>query len=67
LLRGRCRMNRPRTAGRAGGFVQHVQFDLNGDPGSYPLILPVVRHLAGTGGLELAPGVTFLVGDNGYR
>jgi predicted ATPase len=58
-------MSRSRTAGCAGGFIQQVRLDLNGDTGRYPFVLPVVRHLAGTGGLELAPGVTFLVGDNG--
>lgn len=63
-------MSRSRTAGRAGRFVQQVRLDLNGEastsPGDrYPFALPVVRHLAGIGGLELAPGVTFRVGDNG--
>lgn len=33
--------------------------------GQYPFTLPVVRHLAREGGLELDPAVTFLVGANG--
>lgn len=57
-------MSRSRTVDRVR-FVQQVRFGLNGDTNRYPFDLPVVRHLAGTGGLELGPGVTFLVGDNG--
>ena len=37
--------------------------DPDSDTGRYPFTLPVVRHLARTGGLDLDPGVTFLVGD----
>lgn len=33
--------------------------------GRYPFTLPGVAHLAHAGGLALAPGVTFLVGENG--
>lgn len=63
-------MSRARTDGRAGRCIQQVRLDLNGAastlPGSsYPFALPVVRHLAGVGGLELDAGVTFLIGDNG--
>lgn len=35
------------------------------DTDGYPFTLPVVAQLAHGGGLELDPGVTFLVGDNG--
>lgn len=31
----------------------------------YPFTLPVVRHLARTGGLAIPAGVTFVVGENG--
>ncbi|MBV9314873.1 MAG: AAA family ATPase [Pseudonocardia sp.] len=60
-----------------GGFIQRVRLDCPGDPPAepegpdpvggqeYPFDLPVVRELAAAGGLELGPGVTFLVGENG--
>lgn len=35
------------------------------DTGRYPFTLPAVRSVIEAGGLELDPGVTFLVGDNG--
>lgn len=58
-------MSRSRAASTAGGFIQQFRLELNGDPGRYPFTLPVVRHLAAIGGLELDAGVTFLIGDNG--
>lgn len=57
-------MSRSRTVDPVR-FVQQLRLDLNGNTGRYPFDLPVVRHLAGAGGIELGPGVTFLVGDNG--
>jgi predicted ATPase len=57
----RTRTSRPVT----GGFLRHVRLDAGADTGRYPFTLPVVAHLARAGGLELDPGVTFLVGDNG--
>jgi len=53
----------PTIAG--GGFVQRIRLLPDSDTGRYPFTLPVVRHLAQSGGLDLHPGVTFLVGDNG--
>lgn len=59
-------MSRTRTSRPvAGGFVRHVRLDAGADTGRYPFTLPVVAQLARAGGLELDPGVTFLVGDNG--
>lgn len=59
-------MSRTRTSRPvAGGFFRHVRLDADADTGRYPFTLPVVAQLARTGGLELDPGVTFLVGDNG--
>ena len=57
--------SRSRASGHAGGFIQHVRIARNGDADGFPFTLPVVRHLTSMGGLELGPGVTFLVGDNG--
>jgi predicted ATPase len=45
--------------------VQQVRVEPHTDTGRYPFTLPVVRQLDRAGGLRLAPGVTFLVGDNG--
>lgn len=53
-----------RTADRWGWFIHQVHLDRRGDAGRYPFTLPVVAHLAKSG-LELNPGVTFLIGDNG--
>jgi predicted ATPase len=53
------------TARAGGGFVQRIRLLPDSDTGRYPFTLPVVRHLAQVGGLDLDPGVTFLVGDNG--
>lgn len=53
-----------RAARGPGWFVQQVRLDRHADTGRYPFTLPVVAHLADSG-LELQPGVTFLVGDNG--
>ncbi|MGH3469300.1 MAG: AAA family ATPase [Thermocrispum sp.] len=56
-------MNRART--RPGGFIQQVRLDPHTSTGRYPFTLPIVRQLDRLGGLDLDPGVTFLVGDNG--
>lgn len=59
-------MSRARTSRPvAGGFLRHVRLDAGIDTSRYPFTLPVVAQLARAGGLELDPGVTFLVGDNG--
>jgi predicted ATPase len=52
-----------RTA--AGGFIQRVRLAPDAATGRYPFTLPAVAWLARSGGLALAPGVTFLVGENG--
>jgi predicted ATPase len=57
--------SRRATTGTGGGFVQRIRLAPDSDTGRYPFTLPVVRHLARTGGVDLDPGVTFLVGDNG--
>jgi predicted ATPase len=48
-----------------GRFVERVALDPTATVRQYPFNLPVVRGLHGSGGIDLAPGVTFLVGDNG--
>ncbi|WP_367127458.1 AAA family ATPase [Saccharothrix sp. HUAS TT1] len=48
-----------------GGFVQHVRLHPHAGTGRYPYTLPVVRELDRSGGVDLDPAVTFLVGDNG--
>jgi predicted ATPase len=59
-------VNRARaTTGTGGGLVQRIRLAPDSDTGRYPFTLPIMRHLAHTGGLDLDPGVTFLVGDNG--
>jgi predicted ATPase len=51
----------------AGGFLRRILLDPGVDvvSGGYPFTLPVVAWLARRGGLDLAPGVTLLVGENG--
>jgi predicted ATPase len=58
-------VSRARTRSATGGFLEQVRLDSHATTGRYPFTLPVVRHLAREGGLELDPAVTFLVGDNG--
>lgn len=58
-------MNRRTATDGAGGFVRQVRLDPQSDTGRYPFTLPVVRALTKAGGLELDPGVTFLIGENG--
>jgi len=48
-----------------GGFIEQILLDRDSDTGRYPFTLPAVRHLADREVLNLDPGVTFLVGDNG--
>lgn len=49
----------------SGGFVRRLRLAAGADTGRYPFTLPAVAWLARSGGLELGPGVTFLVGENG--
>jgi predicted ATPase len=49
----------------AGGFIRRVRLAPGAETGRYPFTLPAVRWLARSGGLALAPGMTFLVGENG--
>ncbi len=51
---------------RLAGFIREIRLDGRpGGPDRYPFTLPAVRWLSGAGGLDIAPGVTFLVGENG--
>ena len=58
---------RASTVGAAAdfGFVRRLRLETRADLGRYPFTLPAVAWLARAGGLDLAPGVTFLVGENG--
>lgn len=47
------------------GFIRRVRVADSADTGRYPFSLPAVRSLARSGGIDLGPGVTFLVGENG--
>jgi predicted ATPase len=49
----------------AGPYIQTVRVTIPAGRSGYPFNLPVVASLAQDGGLDLAPGVTFLVGENG--
>ncbi|WP_330178804.1 AAA family ATPase [Nocardia sp. NBC_01503] len=51
--------------GEPGGFIREVRLESRALAEEYPFTLPAVRWLAGSGGLPLPPGVTFLVGENG--
>lgn len=57
-------MNRAHATERRA-FVRHVRLDSDADTARYPFTLPAVAWLAHTPGLDLPPGVTFLVGENG--
>ena len=46
-------------------FIKRVRLEPEASTDRYPFTLPVVKWLAGSAGLPLVPGVTFLVGDNG--
>lgn len=48
-----------------GGFIKQVRLDAATSVERYPFTLPVVRQVIAAGGLNLDPGVSFLVGDNG--
>lgn len=54
-----------KAARRAGGFIRSASVQLDADTGRYPFTLPAVRSVIQAGDLELDPGVTLLVGDNG--
>lgn len=51
--------------GGGGGFLEQVALIPGADTGRCPFTLPVVAELARCGGLDIAPGATFLVGENG--
>lgn len=57
-------MGNDRFAAR-GGFLRRVLLPQDAVTDDYPFTLPVVRQLAGSPGLSLSPGVTFLAGENG--
>jgi predicted ATPase len=57
--------SRARTRTAPARFIRRVRLAPDAQTGRYPFTLPAVAHLARTGGLALAPGVTFLVGENG--
>ncbi|WP_454196129.1 AAA family ATPase [Nocardia sp. Marseille-Q1738] len=46
-------------------YIREVRLEPDIRSDEYPFCLPVVTHLDRSGGLELAPGVNFLVGENG--
>jgi predicted ATPase len=46
-------------------FIRHVRLPRGSNTGRYPFTLPAVAWLARSNGIELATGVTFLVGENG--
>ncbi|MGH2942085.1 MAG: AAA family ATPase [Solirubrobacteraceae bacterium] len=59
-------MAHPARTIAGGQFVRRVELpDPPPQDGGYPFDLPVVKSLQASDGLDLAPGVTFLVGDNG--
>ncbi len=47
------------------GYIREIRMSPGPHPSDYPFNLPAVTHLAHCGGLPLAEGVTFLVGENG--
>ncbi|MCU1642193.1 MAG: putative ATPase associated with diverse cellular [Nocardia sp.] len=48
-----------------GGYLRAMRLERGTDPDEYPFSLPAVQYLGQAGGLTLAPGVTFFVGENG--
>ena len=50
---------------RQGWFLRQLRIEAGVDGARYPFTLPAVRYLAQAGRLEVPPGVTFLVGENG--
>lgn len=48
-----------------GRFVRNVRVNPDIDMDSFPFTIPAIAYLADSGGINLAPGVTFLVGENG--
>lgn len=58
-------MSRAGRAPATGRFIHPVRLDAGPATGRYPFTLPAVAWLAQSGGLDLMPGVTFLVGENG--
>ncbi len=45
--------------------MRHIRLNADADTNSFPFTLPVIAWLMRSGGLDLAPGVTFLIGENG--
>jgi predicted ATPase len=58
-------VTRTRTLRTLETFVRRVRLDEGAATGRYPFSLPAITWLGRSGGLDLAPGVTFLVGENG--
>jgi predicted ATPase len=54
-----------RTARSDTRFLRGLRLAPDADTGRYPFTLPVVAWLGAAGGVDLGPGVTFLVGENG--
>lgn len=54
-----------RTSRSDTRFLRGLRLAPDADTGRYPFTLPVVAWLGGSGGVDLGPGVTFLVGENG--
>ncbi|GAA4555124.1 AAA family ATPase [Planotetraspora kaengkrachanensis] len=50
---------------KGAGFIRDIRVDTRRIHTGYPFNLPVVAWLARSPGLDLAPAVTFLVGENG--
>ncbi|HEY3749754.1 MAG TPA: AAA family ATPase [Pseudonocardiaceae bacterium] len=50
---------------RGGQFIRRFRLPAEASTGRYPFTLPAVAWLAGASGIDLGPGVTFLVGENG--
>lgn len=55
----------PTARAGPGRFVARIRLEADAPTVGYPFALPVVRALRAAGGVELGPGVTFLVGENG--
>jgi predicted ATPase len=59
-------VGRQRPGPPSGHFVRRVLLDAPVEDGSrYPFNLPLVRAIQASGGFELSPGVTAIVGENG--
>jgi predicted ATPase len=56
-----------RSGGQSAGsaFIRRIRVEAGAETDAYPFTLPVVQHLIRSGGVDLTPGVTFLIGENG--